>query len=121
MTEKTTHALQQAETSKVQRYHQGLIAGFISILALIAFVTFIGLSNLQALQNDSELIVSNHMAKIELVTTIYTSARQRIVTMQKMSLTSDPFLRDEQSTWLDKLAGTVRPGAHSTAGNATDC
>ena len=44
------------------------------------------------------------MAKIELTTSMYTSARQRIVVMQKMILLEDPFERDELTLKLDKLA-----------------
>jgi len=74
------------------------------MLVAVGFVTVIGISNLQALQRDADLIVTNHMAKIEHATTMYTSARQRVVTMQKMTLLEDPFDRDELMLEADKLA-----------------
>jgi signal transduction histidine kinase/response regulator of citrate/malate metabolism len=74
------------------------------MIGLVVLVTIAGLQHLDAIQNHSETIVENHMAKIELATTMYTSARQRIVTMQKMTLIDDPFDRDEQALFLDKLA-----------------
>ena len=82
----------------------GLILGFGAMLGLVTFVTIVGLQHLDSIQDHSETIVENHMAKIELATTMYTSARQRIVTMQKMSLIDDPFERDELALFLDRLA-----------------
>lgn len=93
-----------SRTGKKYSFQLALVAGFAAILLLVGFVTVIGIRNLQALQQDADLIVTNHMAKIELATTMYTSARQRVVTMQKMTLLEDPFERDEWTLYLDKLA-----------------
>jgi signal transduction histidine kinase/DNA-binding response OmpR family regulator len=81
-----------------------LILGFGVMLALVVFVTAIGVNNLQALQRDADQIVANHMAKIEHTTTMYASARQRLVAMQRMIFLADPFERDEATQRLNELA-----------------
>ena len=95
---------QRSQKSKSSlNFQVALIAGFVALLMLIGFVTVIGIKNLQALQQDADLIVTNHMAKIRLVTTMYTSARQRTVTLQKLVLLDDPFARDDLSLYADVL------------------
>lgn len=74
------------------------------MLSLVVFVTFIGLRNLETIQQHTQSVVSNHVAKIAFATTMSTLARQRIVTMQKMTLIDDPFERDELSLHLNSFA-----------------
>jgi signal transduction histidine kinase/DNA-binding response OmpR family regulator len=81
-----------------------LVLGFGVMLALVVFVTAIGVKNLQALQQDADQIVANHMTKIEHTTTMYASARQRLVAMQRMIFLEDPFERDEATQRLNELA-----------------
>lgn len=85
-------------------FQLALVVGFVAILFLIGFVTVIGIKNLEALQHDVDQVITNHMAKIELVTTMHASARQRMVTLQKMMLLEDPFERDELTLHTDRLA-----------------
>ncbi len=89
---------------KIRRFRLALIAGFSAMLILVAIVTLIGLQNIRALQQDSDLIVSNHMAKIELTTTMYTAARQRMLIFHKILIVGDPFLQDEYFMDLRALA-----------------
>ncbi len=89
---------------KIKRFRLALITAFTAMLLLVVIVTIIGLKNIKALQQDSDIIVSNHMAKIELTTIMYTSARQRVVNIQKVILIDDPFERDENIIALDLLA-----------------
>ena len=80
------------------------MVGFAAMLGLMVFITAIGLIELEKLQKQSSQMVENHMAKIEITTVMYDAARQRIVTMQKMTAIADPFERDELAMNLDGLA-----------------
>ncbi len=96
--------LEDKKSRNTLKFQIGLVVGFTAVLALIVFVTVIGVTNLQSLQQDSNRIVSNHMAKIEYTTTMYSAARFRIVAMQKMTLLEDPFDRDEEAQILNEMA-----------------
>jgi len=84
------------------RYRLGL--GFAAMLSLMLFLTGIGLWYMQASQKRLDLIVNNHMTKIELATRMRTAAQERTVSLQKMILLSDPFERDEQWMAFNSLA-----------------
>ena len=85
-------------------FRTGLLFGFGAMLALVVFVTYIGLRNLESIYRHTQFIVDNHVAKITLVTTMSSLAHDRIAIMQKMTLIDDPFDRDELTMYLDELA-----------------
>ena len=56
------------------------------MLVAVGFVTVIGVNNLKALQRDADLIVTNHMAKIQHAT----SKSQPRIALQSASALSGP-------------------------------
>lgn len=60
------------------------------------FLTAVGLVQLESSQLRLEGIVGNHLAKVSLATRMYTSARERTVGLQQLTILRDPFDRDEQ-------------------------
>ncbi len=73
-----------------------LIAGFVAQLGLIVFVTAIGLSELRATDERLHSIVAVHMRRLELTKIMYAAARERTLSLVRMTLIEDPFLRDEE-------------------------
>ncbi len=76
--------------------------GFAAVLALMLFLTAVGLVQLEASQRRLEGIVGNHLAKVTLATRMHTSARERTVGLQRLTILRDPFDRDEQ--WMPYLS-----------------
>ena len=76
--------------------------GFAAVLALMLFLTAVGLVQLQASQKRLEGIVGDHLAKVSLATRMHTSARERTVSLQQLVILGDPFERDEQ--WIRYLS-----------------
>jgi diguanylate cyclase (GGDEF)-like protein/PAS domain S-box-containing protein len=76
--------------------------GFAAVLALMLFLTAVGLVQLEASQRRLEGIVDNHLAKVTLATRMHTAARERTVGLQRLILQRDPFERDEQ--WMRYLS-----------------
>jgi diguanylate cyclase (GGDEF)-like protein/PAS domain S-box-containing protein len=82
-----------------------LVFGFSAILVLMVFLTAVGIIHLEASQRRLEGIVGNHLAKITLANRMYTAARERTVSLQRMLLLTDPFERDDQWTRYGNYAG----------------
>lgn len=95
----------RAHGLKILGLSYDLIIGFTAMLALVIFVTVVGLEKLEVIHNDTTTIVNNHLAKIHAASLMVRAARKRVVTMQKMSFIEDPFDRDELALHLDTLAG----------------
>jgi diguanylate cyclase (GGDEF)-like protein/PAS domain S-box-containing protein len=76
--------------------------GFAAVLALMLFMTAVGLLQLEASQNRLEGIVGDHLAKVSLATRMHSSARERTVSLQQLTILRDPFERDEQ--WMRYLS-----------------
>lgn len=76
--------------------------GFAAVLALMVFLTAVGLVQLEASQKRLEGIVGDHLAKVSLATRMHTSARERTVSLQQLTILRDPFERDEQ--WIRYLS-----------------
>jgi diguanylate cyclase (GGDEF)-like protein/PAS domain S-box-containing protein len=74
----------------------GLVFGFSAILVLMVFLTIVGIVYLEASQRRLEVIVRDDLAKINLAHRMYTAARERTVSLQKMMLLADPFDRENQ-------------------------
>ncbi len=70
--------------------------GFSAVLALMLFLTAVGLVQLEASQHRLEGLVGNHLAKVTLATRMHSSARERTVGLQRLTILRDPFERDEQ-------------------------
>jgi diguanylate cyclase (GGDEF)-like protein/PAS domain S-box-containing protein len=82
------------------RYVLGL--GFAAMLALMVFLTAVGVAQLEASQLRLEGIVVSNLAKITLANRMYVAARERTVGLQRLTLLRDPFERDE--VWMAYLA-----------------
>ncbi len=72
-----------------------LLAGFVTQLLLILFVTTIGLQQLNVAAKNLNEVVDVHMRKQNLTKTMEIAARQRTIIMFMLSKTEDPFERDE--------------------------
>ena len=76
-------------------WRRALLAGFVAQLLLILFVTAIGLQQLQMTADNLRTVVDIHMRKLSLTKTMMTSARERTLSMFRLSMSHDPFERDE--------------------------
>src|SRR3569623_346873 len=72
-----------------------LLAGFIVQLLLILFVTTIGLQQLRVTANNLGTVVDVHMRKLSLTKTMMTAARERTLCIFRLSMSHDPFERDQ--------------------------
>ena len=72
-----------------------LLAGFIVQLFLILFVTTIGLQQLRLTANNLGTVVDVHMRKLSLTKTMMAAARERTLCMYRLSMSHDPFERDQ--------------------------
>jgi len=64
-------------------------------VVLILFVTSIGLQQLRMTANNLSTVVDVHMQKLSLTKTMMIAARERTVSMFRLTQSSDPFERDE--------------------------
>ncbi len=72
-----------------------LMAGFIVQLLLILFVTIIGLQQLRVTAHNLSTVVDIHMRKLSLTKEMMTAARERTLCMFRLSMSHDPFERDQ--------------------------
>jgi len=72
-----------------------LVVGFSAVLILMVFLTAVGTLHLEDTQRRFEGVVSERLAKTTLANRMYTAARERTVSLQKMTLLADPFERDD--------------------------
>ncbi len=81
-------------------YTKGLgirvIAGFLSVLILMASVTFIGLRHMSEATQQLRVVTQNNNLKTELATVMQTALRERALSMHGFSIVTDPFARDEE-------------------------
>jgi len=71
-----------------------LLAGFVTQLLLIVFVTVIGLQQLGVTTDNLNKVVDVHMRNQELTKTMVTAARERTLTMLMLTQVNDPFDQD---------------------------
>jgi len=71
-----------------------LLAGFITLLLLIVFVTTIGLQQLRTTTDNLNTVVDVHMRKQNLTKTMVIAARERTMIMLMLTQVADPFERD---------------------------
>ncbi len=83
--------------------HYILVAGFISILILMAILTLVGLKKTVEVNDRLEVIVQQLNVKAALIKKMRITARERVFTMQKMMLTTDIFKQDEAAISIDQL------------------
>jgi diguanylate cyclase (GGDEF)-like protein len=78
-----------------------LLAGFVSQLLLILFVTAIGLQQLGTTMDNLNKVVDVHMRNQELTKTMVVAARERSMIMLMLTRIDDPFERDEMLMLFD--------------------
>ena len=66
------------------------------VLLLLAFVVWVGLSNMEATRSQLNRIVESHNVKKDLVAAMRNAARERTLNMYRMITLNDPFERDEE-------------------------
>ncbi len=69
--------------------------GFSSAVALMLALTFIGISRMSAIKEMLETIVREHNVQTELVSTMRTVARERVIALYAMTMLEDPFEKDD--------------------------
>ena len=75
-----------------------LLAGFITQLLLILFVTLIALQQLGVTTDNLNAVVDVHMRKQNLTKTMLNVARERTLIMLTLTKIGDPFERDDLLT-----------------------
>ncbi|MBI3575711.1 MAG: EAL domain-containing protein [Gammaproteobacteria bacterium] len=100
----------QPPSAPLVRRRFGVGAGFAALLALMLLLTGLGVTYMDVTEGRLTTIVNNHMAKIELATRMHNEARERTVNLQKMTLLTDPFERDEQWVQFNNHAGAFAAG-----------
>ena len=79
----------------VNRTQLALGLGFVGVLTLMAALVLVATLRMGEIHQRLETIVEHHNTKKELVRTMYTTARERVVTLQSLINQSDPFEREE--------------------------
>ncbi|MFW6191072.1 MAG: PAS domain-containing protein, partial [Thiohalospira sp.] len=88
----------------VNRTQLALGLGFMGVLALMALLVLVALSRMGEIHQRLETIVEHHNTKQELVQTLYTTARERIITLQRLINETDRFAQEERHRELLELA-----------------
>jgi diguanylate cyclase (GGDEF)-like protein len=76
-------------------WKRALLAGFVTQLLLILFVTGIGLKHLKTATDTIDHAVDVHMRKQNLTHTMVVAARERTMVMLMLTRVADPFERDD--------------------------
>ncbi|MFH1495865.1 MAG: EAL domain-containing protein [Pseudomonadota bacterium] len=69
--------------------------GFAVAVLLMLAITFIGITRMYAIKSQIETIVRQNNVQTELVSSMRTIARERVVNLYSMTMLDDPFDRDE--------------------------
>jgi len=78
--------------------------GFSIVLLLLFIVALTGLARLHVLQTHVNQIVQENNVKTELAYNMLNAARERVISLQIMYLTDDPFIREEAYVQFNGLA-----------------
>ena len=81
-----------------------MLLGFIAVMLMMMAVVFVGYQQLNANNRSMETIVNNHNAKTGYIITMYVAARERSISLLRMLNMDDPFERDEEYLYYNKLA-----------------
>ncbi|WP_081662716.1 EAL domain-containing protein [Thermithiobacillus tepidarius DSM 3134] len=91
---------------RIQLHSHRLIAtGFTLVLLLMGTLTLVALYHLADLQKRLDTVVNEQNVKTDLISTMRLAARERAMALYRMSLTPDPFARDEEFLRFNQLAG----------------
>ncbi len=81
-----------------------VLLGFIAVMILMMAVVFVGYQQLSANNRSMETIVNKHNVKTGYIITMYVAARERSISLLRMINMDDPFERDEEYLYYNKLA-----------------
>lgn len=81
-----------------------VLIGFIAVMVLMIAVVSVGYKEMNDINRRMELIVNKYNAKTSYITTMYTAARERSISLLRMLDMEDPFDRDEEYLHFNKLA-----------------
>ncbi len=87
------------------RRRLGVGTGFAALLALMVLLTIFGVVYMNIAERRLENIAGVYLERIEIATRMRHTARERMVSLQKMVLLTDPFERDAQWVQFNNLAG----------------
>ena len=89
------HPVTPSRQSRPTAWGAALLAGFITQLLLILFVTLIALQQLGVTTDNLNTVVDVHMRKQNLTKTMLNVARERTLIMLTLTKIGDPFERDD--------------------------
>ncbi|MGB9130148.1 MAG: EAL domain-containing protein [Thiobacillus sp.] len=92
--------------SRPTAWKLALLAGFVTQLLLIVFVTTIGLQQLGVTTHNLNQVVDVHMRKQNLTRSMVIDARERTMSLLMMAQIVDPFERDELLMQFHRHGGT---------------
>lgn len=69
--------------------------GFGAAVTLMLALTFIGISRMYMIKDELEAVVRKHNVQTELVSSMRTVARERVISLYAMAMLQDPFEKDE--------------------------
>ena len=92
--------------SRPTAWKLALLAGFVTQLLLIVFVTTIGLQQLGVTTHNLNQVVDVHMRKQNLTRSMVIDARERTMNLLMMAQIADPFERDELLMQFHRHGGT---------------
>jgi len=81
-----------------------VLVGFLAVMVLMVSVVLVGYKEMSDNNRSMELIVNKYNAKTAYITTMYTAARERSISLLRMLDMDDPFDRDEEYLRFNKLA-----------------
>lgn len=81
-----------------------LLLGFIAVMLLMMAVVFIGFKQMSEINRNMELIVNQYNAKTNYITTMYTAAQERAISIIRMLDMDDAFDREEEYLHFNQLA-----------------
>lgn len=81
-----------------------LIIGFGLILLLLLTVAIMGISRIHVISQHLSQSLHKYNYKKDLTTTMFNTARDRVITLQTLYLVKDPFLQEKVFTQFDQLA-----------------
>lgn len=81
-----------------------VLVGFLAVMVLMVSVVLVGYKQMSDINRSMELIVNKYNAKTANITTMYTAARERSISLLRMLDMDDPFDRDEEYLHFNQLA-----------------
>lgn len=92
----------KAESSGTKR----ITVAFFVIIAILVIITLSGLSRIQSVVSQFDMVIDTHNAEIEIMHKIMKLARDRSLLLQNMLLSRDPFEWSEQQMRLSRYSAT---------------